>query len=121
MKMNMWIRFAMAAIIVTLGTTGAFAQLTSGAQSISLSATVPSIRQLRTWSVSLTTRTRAASTFEMSPEDAQPPASTSAMKELDMVSLFMMSAPNWGRTGSITYFTSKKTWTRGLFPVNGVT
>ena len=40
MKMNMCIRFAMAAIIVALGTTGAFAQLTSGAQSISLSATV---------------------------------------------------------------------------------
>jgi hypothetical protein len=40
MKINMCIRFAMAAIIVALGTTGAFAQLTSGAQSISLSATV---------------------------------------------------------------------------------
>lgn len=40
MKMNIWTRFATVASIVALGTTGAFAQLTSGAQTISLSATV---------------------------------------------------------------------------------
>jgi len=37
---NMWIRVAATAVIAMLGTTGAFAQLTSGAQTITLTATV---------------------------------------------------------------------------------
>jgi hypothetical protein len=40
MKMNTCVRIAMLAMIVALGTSGAFAQLTSGAQTITLSATV---------------------------------------------------------------------------------
>src|SRR5919198_5327274 len=40
MKANRWIRLTLAGIILTLGSVGAFAQLTSGAQTIALTASV---------------------------------------------------------------------------------